>query len=139
MHLHFNGISNLLVILLLSSAGSKDVTVDTVLVLSVLERQLAESSNHVLNGRVLAGAVLAAEVVEPLDLVKEVVDHGNNDGNTNGVSPDNDDGDNVDPTVGTEVVGAGRVGLVQTARKPTEQTEDGSHDIDTEDGGNKLE
>lgn len=139
MHLHFNGISNLLVILLLSSAGSKDVTVDTVLVLSVLERQLAESSNHVLNGRVLASAVLAAEVVEPLDLVKEVVDHGNDDGNTNGVSPDNDDGDNVDPTVGTEVVGAGRVGLVQTAREPTEQTEDGSHDIDTEDGGNKLE
>lgn len=135
----FNGISDLLVILLLSRAGSKDITVNTVLVLSVLKRQLAESSNHVLNGRVLASAVLATEVVEPGNLVEEVVDHGDDNRDTDRVSPDNDNGDNVDPAVSAEVVGAGWVGLVKTARQPTEQAEDGSHDIDTEDSSHELE
>lgn len=135
----YTGISNLLVIILLRSASRKDVAVDAVLVLAVLERQLAEGSNHVLNSRVLVSAVLAAEVVEPGDLVEEVVHHGDDNGDTDRVSPDNNDGDNVDPAVGTEVVGGRWVGLVETAREPTEQTEDGSHDIDTEDGNDELE
>jgi hypothetical protein len=51
---------NLLVVVFLCSASSKHVTLDTVLVCSVLESQLAESSNHVLDHGVLAASVLAA-------------------------------------------------------------------------------
>jgi len=135
----YTGISDLLVILLLRSTSRQDVAVDSVLVLAVLERQLAEGSKHVLNRSVLMGAVLAAEVVEPGDLVEKVVDHGDDDSHTDGVGPDNDDGDNIDPAVGTEVVGGVGVRLVRGAREPTEETEDGSHDIYTEDGEHKLE
>lgn len=131
---------HLLVILLLSSAGGKDVTLNSVLVGSVLERQLAESSNHVLNLGVLPVTVLAAELVEPRDAVKEVVDDGNDDGNTDGVGPDKNDGDNVDPATLLElgVVGRG-VGLVVSAGHPAEEGKDGSENIDTQDGDNQLE
>lgn len=135
----YTGISILLVILLLHRARRKHIPVDTVLVLAVLERQLAEGSKHVLDGRVLASAVLATEVVEPGDLVEEVVHHGDDNGDTDRVGPDDDDSDNVNPAIGTEVVGRGGVGLVETAREPTEEAEDGSHDIDSEDGRDQLE
>ncbi|KAF7571771.1 hypothetical protein PtrM4_092710 [Pyrenophora tritici-repentis] len=106
----------------------------------MLKRELAESSNHVLNRRVLATAVLAAESVEPLNAVKHVVDNGDDDGDTNGVSPDDDNGNNVDPAVLAElgVVGRG-VGLVISARHPSEQGEDGGKSVDTENGNDELE
>lgn len=109
-------------------------------VFAVLERQLAEGSNHVLNSRVLPLAVLAAKGVEPWDAVKEVVDNGDDDGDTNGVSPDDNDGDNISPAIITEleVDGLG-VGLVWLTRHPAEDSEDGGKSVDTQDSTNELE
>ena len=131
---------HLLVLLLLGSAGSKDVALYAVLVCSVLERQLAEGSNHVLDVRVLPVAVLAAELVEPGDAVEEVVDDGDDDRNTDRVGPDKNNGDNVYPATLLElgVVGRG-VGLVVGTGHPAEESEDGSEGIDTENGNDQLE
>ena len=131
---------HLLVILLLSSAGGKDVTLSSVLVDTVLESKLAEGSNHVLDVRVLPVAVLAAELVEPCDAVEQVVDNGDDDCDTNGVSPDDDNGDNVNPAALLELGVVGRrVGLVVLTRHPAEEGKDGSKGVDTENGDNQLE
>jgi hypothetical protein len=106
----------------------------------VLERQLAEGSNHVLNRRVLPVAVLATEGVEPWNLVEEIVDDSDDNGNTNGVSPDDNDGDNVDPSVITEpAVDRRGVRLVRLARHPSEDGEDSGQSVDTENGNDELE
>ena len=132
---------HLLVLLLLGSAGSKDVALYTVLVCSVLERQLAEGSNHVLDVRVLPVAVLAAELVEPGDAVEEVVDDGDDDGDTDGVTPDNADSDDAGASIrGTEkgVVGNWVGWLSSSTGQPTEDTEESGDDIDKENGDNKF-
>ena len=110
------------------------------LVNTVLKRQLAEGSNHILNGGVLPVAVLAAKGVKPWDAVEEIVDNGDNDGDTNGVCPDDDNCDNVDPSVLTElaVVGLG-VCLVVGSGHPAEDGEDGCESVDTENGDDQLE
>lgn len=131
---------HLLVLLLLGSAGGKNVTLSSVLVGSVLESKLAESSNHVLDVRVLPVTVLAAELVEPCDAVKQVVDDGDDDRDTDGVSPDEDNGDNVDPTALLELGVVGRrVGLVVGTGHPAEEGEDGGKSVDTENGDDQLE
>jgi hypothetical protein len=131
---------HLIFLLLVNSTGSKDVAGSTVLVDTVLERQLAESRDHVLDVRVLPVAVLATEGVEPWDGVEQVVDDGDDDRDTNGVSPDKDNGDNVDPAVITELaVDGGRVGLVRSTGHPAEEGEDGSKSVDTQDGDDELE
>ena len=133
-------ITHLLILVLISRARSENVSRSTVLVGAVLERELAQSRNHVLNGRVLGVAVLAAELVEPGDLVERVVNNGNDDGDTNRVGPDDNNGDNVNVSVLTELaVKRGRVGLVVSAGQPAEGTEDGGQSIDTQDGAHELE
>jgi hypothetical protein len=130
----------LVVVLLLDSAGSKDVPGGTVLVLAVLKRQLAKRGNHVLDRRVLAAAVLAAESVEPCDAVEHVIDNGDNDGNTDRVGPDDNDSDNVSPSILTELAVVGRgVGLVVFTGHPAKDAEDGSKSIDTQNSDNELE
>jgi len=132
--------THLVILLLLNGTGSEDVTGGAVLVGSVLERQLAESRDHVLDVGVLPVAILATEGVEPWDGVEQVVDDGDDDGHTNGVSPDEDNGDNVDPAVITELAVEGRgVGLVRSTGHPAEEGEDGSEGIDTENSTDKLE
>lgn len=131
---------SLIIVLLLDRTRRKNVPSGTVLVLAVLKRQLAEGSNHVLNRRVLAATVLATESVEPLNAVEQVVNDGDDDGNTDGVSPDNDNGDNVNPAVITEpAVDRGRVGLVWCAGHPAEKREDGRESVDTQDSDDQLE
>jgi hypothetical protein len=110
-----------------------------VLVGTVLESELAERRNHVLDGWVLAAAVLAAELVEPCDLVQEVVDNGDDDGDTDGVGPNDDNSDDIHPAVLALVEGGLGVSLVESAGQPTEQTEESSNDIDSKDGADKLE
>lgn len=104
----------------------------------MLNGELLESSDDVLNNGILALAVLAAKVVEPGDLVEDEVDDGNEDGDTERVQPDNDDGDNVGPTI---VALDGKVnGVVDLrgTRQPAEETEESSHDVDTENGADEL-
>jgi len=106
----------------------------------VNEGNLGESSDDVLHLGVVHVAVLATEVVEPGDLVKEEVDNGDDDGDTNGVSPDDNDGDNVGPAIETlvgEEGGRGR-GVVRVTRQPTKDTEDGGEGVNTENGENEL-
>ena len=109
------------------------------LVSAVLKRQLAESSNHILDGWVLAATVLATKSIQPCDAVEHVVDDGNDDDDTNGVSPDDNDSDDINPTVVTEVSRPSGVSLVWLAGHPTEQSEDGSKSIDTQNGNDQLE
>ena len=131
---------HLLILFLLGSAGGKDVTLSSVLVNTVLESKLAESSNHVLDVRVLPVAVLAAELVKPCDAVEHVVDNGDDDGDTNGVSPDDDNGDDVNPATLLELGVVGRrVGLVVRTGHPAEEGEDGGKGVDTENRKNQLE
>ncbi|KAK1241977.1 LOW QUALITY PROTEIN: hypothetical protein MKX07_007800 [Trichoderma sp. CBMAI-0711] len=104
----------------------------------VLNGELLESSNDVLDNGVLLLAVLAAKVVERRDLVEDEVDNGDDDGDTEGVQPDNDDGDNVGPAI---VALGGQVDGVVDLRgtgQPAEEGEESGHDIDTEDGTDQL-
>lgn len=104
----------------------------------MLDGELLESSENVLDNGVLALAVLATEVVEPGDLVEDEVDDGNEDGDTERVQPDNDDGDNVGPTIVTLLGKVDGVVELGSTRQPTEETEDGGHDVDTENGADEL-
>ena len=105
----------------------------------MLDGKLGEVTDDVLHLAVVDIAVDTTEVIEPCDLVEEVVDDGDDNGNTNGVAPDDNDGDDVSPAIAAllpETVGAR---LLNVARQPSEDTEESSEDIDTEDGSNELE
>lgn len=104
----------------------------------VLDGQLGQVANEVLDLGVGLGAVLAAEVVEPRDLAQDVVDHGDDDGDTDRVGPDDNDGDNVDITVDGVLGGGRRAGLLEVTRQPAEDGEESSKRIDTQDGSNEL-
>lgn len=104
----------------------------------VLDGQLGQVAKQVLDLGVGAGAGLATKVVKEGDAGKEVVHHSDDDGDTNGVTPDNNDGDNVDITVDGEVGTVNGVGLEVVAGEPAEDTEQGGEHIDNEDGANQL-
>ncbi|KAH0357736.1 plasma membrane H+-ATPase Pma1, partial [Aureobasidium melanogenum] len=109
-------------------------------VLLVDEGDLGESSDDVLHLSVVHVTVLATKVVKPGDLVKEEVNNGDDDGDTNGVGPDNNDGDNIGPAIETLVLeeGGRRRGVGGVTRQPTEETEDGGEGINTENGEDEL-
>lgn len=105
-----------------------------------LDSKLGKVSDHVLDLGVGLGAGLAAKVVETGNDGQEVVHNGDDDSHTDGVGPDDNDGDNVDIVVHGEV-GASRVtgrGLLPVGCEPAEDTEQGSENIDDEDGNNQL-
>ena len=104
----------------------------------MFDSQLRDVVKQVLNLRVDNRAVLAAEVVEGGDDGEDVVDDRNNDRDTNRVSPDDNNGDNVSVGVLGELSLAGRASLDVFTGEPAEDTEEGSKDIDNEDGTNKL-
>ena len=130
----------LILFLFLDRARSEDVPRITILVGAALERQFAEGRNHVLNGRVLAVTVFAAELIEPRNAVEQIVDNGDDDGDTDRVGPDDNNGDNVNPAVFAKfhIMRSG-VGLIIRARQPAEEAEDGSKDVDSQDSTHKLE
>lgn len=104
----------------------------------MLNGELLESSEDVLDNGVLSLAVLAAEVVQPGDLVQDEVDDGNEDGDTERVQPDNDNGDNVGPTIVTLLGKVDGVVELGSTRQPAKETEEGSHDVDTKNGADEL-
>jgi len=85
-------------------------------------------------------ALGASEVVEPGHAVHEVVDNGDDDGDTDGVTPDDDDGDDGGAAVGGQksVDGLGVGGLAAATGQPAEDGEEGGEDVDTEDGADEL-
>ena len=130
----------LLIILLGVSASAKGVPALASVVNLVLNSELVEVGEEVLDLGVSLGAGLAAKVVEGGDLGKDVVDNGDDDHNTNRVTPDDNDGDNINiavPGEGSSAVRAS-VGLLDTTAQPSENTEEGGDDIDTKDGTNQL-
>ncbi|KAG2024738.1 hypothetical protein GB937_003437 [Aspergillus fischeri] len=104
----------------------------------MLDSQLGEVGNHVLDLGVSLGAGLAAEVVKGGNDGEDVVDNGNDDSDTNRVTPDDNDGDDVDIAVNGELGVAGRAGLAVVTGEPAEDTEEGGKHIDNEDGANQL-
>jgi hypothetical protein len=70
----------------------------------MLQRQLRQVANNVLQLRIGAATLSAAEVVELGDLVQDVVDDGDDDADTDRVGLD-DGGDNVRAAVGQQVAG----------------------------------
>lgn len=105
----------------------------------MLESQLAERSNRVLDEWVLAAPVLATELIEPRDPIQHVVDDGDDNGDANAVAPDDNDGDDVDPAICTLLESGRGVGDLGVSGQPAKNTEDGSEDVDGEDGSDKLE
>eukprot|EP01083_Nonionella_stella_P316476 1147731_1 len=69
----------------------------------VLNGKLGKVTDDVLHLGVVHIAVGTSEVIEPLNLVEEVVDNGNDNGDEDGVDPDNKESDRVDPSVGALV------------------------------------
>jgi len=115
--------------------------VGTRFVTLVLESKLAEMANDVLHLGVSVVALLASEVVEPCVLLKDEVDNGDDDGDTNGVTPDDNHGNDIGITVSGEEAVVGWWGrLLQSistwSGEPSEDTEEGGEDIDEEDGTN---
>ncbi|TLD30651.1 hypothetical protein PspLS_02350 [Pyricularia sp. CBS 133598] len=105
-----------LLLLLDNLLGGKVVAVTATTVDLVLDGDLAQVGEDVLHHGVLGRALLAAEVVEALPAGHDVVDDADDDDDSDGVDPDEDNGDDVDGTV-----------LRQRGK-----------DIDTEDGANEL-
>jgi len=106
----------------------------------VLEGHLGNVSQDVLDLGILLVPVLAAEVVKGRDLVKKVVDDGDDNGDTDTVGPDDDDGDNVNPAITTLLEVRGRVCwvIIEVAGQPAEDTEDSGESVNTEDSTDQL-
>lgn len=107
----------------------------------VLNRDLVQQQQRILHLGVLLLAVLAAQVVQPRDLVEDDVDDGDEDRHTDRVRPDDDDGDDIR----VAVTGAQELGLgdrahhaAARARQPAEEAEEGRQDVDDEDRADQL-
>jgi len=132
--------SDLVIFLSLGGLGCQEPAIGSVLVLLVGDGDLVQVSEDVLHLGVSVAALVTSEVVEPCPFVEEVVDDGNDDGDTDRVTPDNDNGDNAGVSVVREkaIVVSGIGLLSSTSSEPAENTEEGSKDIDTEDGADEL-
>lgn len=131
-----------LVVLLSNSLLCEVEPARVVLVVTlVLNGHLAELGDDVLHERVGLGALLAAQVVKRGHASHDVVDNSNDNDDGDGVAPHDHNGDNVGAAIGRERGGQGGWGglLACTAGEPAKDTEEGSKDIDTENGHDKLE
>lgn len=115
-----------------------------------------ETGEEVLELAVLVVTFSSSQVVEPWDLqvvmevgsagagtnhlrartyrVQEVVDQSHDNEHSEGESPDTDNSDNVGPATVVTLSVDGGIG----ASEPSEETEDGGQDVDSEDGADQL-
>ena len=107
----------------------------------VLQSKLGQVTDDVLHLGVVVAALFASNVGKRGNGVEQVVDDGDDDGNTNGVTPDDDNGDDV----GVAVEGLGELrhgvvegNLVRVAGQPTEDTEESGKGVDGTDGDDEL-
>lgn len=109
-------------------------------VVLVLNGDLAQVRHDVLHQGVLSGALLAAEIVEPLHVCHDVIDNGQDNTAGNAVAPDYNDSYDVGPSVAGQLgCYRGRAGgLTSTASEPTKDTEQSRESVDTKDGADKL-
>lgn len=115
-------------------------SVVAVLIDLVLHSNLGQVSDDVLDLGICLGALGTSEVVQPRELVHDVVGDGTDDDDTDGVSPDNADGDDGGTSVsGKKGVAGDWVGwLSSTVGQPSENAEEGRENIDTENGADEL-
>ena len=93
----------------------------------VLERNTAEMTQNVLHVGIGTASDITAEVVNPFDAEEKVVDDSDNNSDTNGVAPDDNDGDDggLDTVVVfLEMILGDGVELMVTTMQPTEDTEE---------------
>ena len=83
-----------------------------------------QTSNDVLHVRILAAAVLTANIVKPGNFVHQIVDDGDDDGDGNGVDPDHHSGNNASTTIGFKVGAVAGVRVIVVAREPAEDAEE---------------
>ncbi|KAI6753373.1 hypothetical protein HG531_005542 [Fusarium graminearum] len=104
----------------------------------MLNSKLLQMSENILQLGILVATILSAEVIQPRNLVKDEVDDGDDDSDTERVEPDNDNGDNIDPAVAAllEVV-VDSISL-SNAGHPAEEAKESGQDIDTENGADEL-
>ena len=126
----------------LGSPRAQVPTATTLVVALMLDRHLAEVTDDVLHLGVAAAAALTAEVVEPGDLVHQVVDDSNDNlekdriskmvdhqqraktySDTDRVSPDDNGSHNARTTVGHEVGAVARICGIAWSREPSKDTE----------------
>jgi len=114
--------------------------VEAIITSLVLNGNLGQVTDDVLHLSVGMASLRAAKIVEPADLVKEVVDNSDDDDNTNGVTPNNDDSDDARMSIlGKKTSMIGWVTLLTSSSgKPSKDTEEGREDVDTKDSSNKL-
>lgn len=115
----------------------------SVLVLLVLDRQLAKVADDVLHLSVVDVAVRAAKVGEAGNLVEREVDDGDDDGDANRVGPKNYNCGNRGVAGDGLLVPPLRVwiweGLLVDVRvEPAEDTEEGGNCVDATDSSDKL-
>jgi hypothetical protein len=117
------------------------VSVISVLTDLMLNSQLANMGQDVLHLGISVGSADTSDVVEPFDLVQQIVDNSNDDSNKDGVTPNNNTGDNAGASVSAQEkdVGGGWVTWsVTIGGQQTEDTEESRNNIDTENCGNQL-
>ncbi|GJC90876.1 hypothetical protein ColLi_13714 [Colletotrichum liriopes] len=126
---------------LLDNGAVGNVEALALVVLLVLEGDLAELGKDVLDEGVGDAALLAAHVVEDPEVGQDVVDEGHDDGDGDRVHEDDANGDEVGAAVlGQEAVdGRGGGGLATATREPAEDTEEDGQDVDGGDGADELE
>lgn len=130
----------LVVLLGLGGLGGEVPSASSEIVLLVGNGDLGQVGEDVLHLGVCATALGAAKVVEPCHAVHEVVDDSDDDRDTDGVTPDDDDGDDGSVAVLRQesVAGDWVGGLACSTAQPTEDGEEGRENVDTKDGANEL-
>lgn len=87
--------SPLLCVLLTSGLAAQDPFALAMHVCLVLDGNAAKMAEDVLHLCISMAAGVAAEVIDRLHAGKDVVDHGNDDDNANGVAPDHNSSDDA--------------------------------------------
>lgn len=135
--------AHLVVILLFSRLGGQCPSAVSVLVLLMLERQLAQMTNDILHLGVVDIAVGAAEVVETRNFVEKEVGDSHDDDHADRVGPDNDAGNDIGVTPGGLLepelgVGVRKRLLELAAGQPAEDSKYSCHSVDGTDGADEL-
>ena len=95
---------------------------------------------NILHLRIRPTALRSAEIIQPRNLVEEVVDNSNYDRDADRVAPNHDDSDDIGMAVLRKLgIVRHRIRrLADTASQPAKHTEQRSDDIDAENGPHEL-
>lgn len=98
-----------------------------------------QARNDILHVRVRSATALTAKIIEPRNAVHKEVYNGDNNGDSDGVTPDHNGSDDAGAAVRFEMSPIARVTTVARAGEPTKDTEEGGQNIDAEDGSHSVD